>query len=155
MRIQYVKIKNLGPFRKVNLQLHDKDVIGVQAKWKGNSRKSNQSGKSFFMEVMKWAFTGESRAEKDTELIHHGEDSGEVVVGLTDGEQSHVIRRGKTAKNESVLEFGSQDKSAEAQEAINKLIGFLPSEFDMTCYFEQEEINSFMKLTPAKKKNTS
>lgn len=152
MRIQYVKIKNLGPFRKVNLDLHDKDVIGVQARWKGNSRKSNQSGKSFLMEAIKWCLTGDSRAEKDIELIHHGEDAGEVIVCLTDGEKSHVIRRGKTIKNESVLEVGSQEKSKEAQETINKLIGFLPNEFDMTAYFEQEEINSFMKLTPAKKK---
>lgn len=152
MRIQYVKIKNLGPFKKLHLRMHDKDVIGVQAKWKGNSRKSNQSGKTFLLETMKWGLTGESRAEKDVELIHHGEEYGEVIIGIGDDTQTHIIRRGKDHKNNSVLEMGSQDKSKEAQEAINKLIGFLPSEFDMTVYFEQEEINSFMKLNPTKKK---
>jgi DNA repair exonuclease SbcCD ATPase subunit len=152
MRIQYVKIKNLGPFKNVKLDLSDKDVIGVQGRWKGNSRRSNQSGKSFFMEAVKWCATGNSRADKDIELIHHGADYGEVEIGIGDKDDVTVIRRGKDIKNNSVLEIGNKDKSKEAQDTINKLIGFLPSEFDMTLFFKQEEINAFMDLKPQEKK---
>jgi DNA repair exonuclease SbcCD ATPase subunit len=152
MKIQYIKIKNLGPFKSTKIELSDKDVIGIQGRWKGNSRRSNQSGKSFLMEAIKWNLTGQSRADKDIELIHHGSDYGEVEVCIGDGSDTHVIRRGKDSKNNSVLEIGAKDKSKEAQETINKLIGFLPNEFDMTLFFKQEEINMFMDLKPQEKK---
>lgn len=152
MKIQYIKIKNLGPFKTAKIELSDKDVIGIQGRWKGNSRRSNQSGKSFLMEAIKWNLTGQSRADKDIELIHHGSDYGEVEVCIGEGSDTHIIRRGKDSKNNSVLEIGSKDKSKEAQETINKLIGFLPNEFDMTLFFKQEEINMFMDLKPQEKK---
>lgn len=152
MRIKSISIKNLGPYKEASIDLYDKDIIGVMGKSRSNSRQSNQTGKSFFLEAIKWALTGESRAKTNFELVHMGEQAGECTVVLGDDENEHIIRRG-VSEREGILEVNFEDKKALAQEAINKLIGFTPKELGMTLFFDQGNINRFMDLgAPEKKK---
>jgi DNA repair exonuclease SbcCD ATPase subunit len=152
MRLKSLKITNLGPYQgEHEIDLIDKDIIGVIAKSTTNARKSNQSGKSFLVEAIRWIITGESRAKTDFELVHHGEDFGEGILVIEDEDQDYVIRRGRSEK-EGILEINFEDKTSKAQAAIDKLIGFDSKELDMTLFFEQGNTNTFIDLPSDKKK---
>lgn len=135
-------------FRKFD----DKDIIGIMGEFKGRPRASNQSGKSSTIEAMTFALFGLSRAEKDIELIHYGEDVMWVELVLFDGDKKYKIKRGRDIKNNGILEVDFLDKKKEAQEAICELIGFDKKEFELTTFFKQSDISQFMDLGPAEKK---
>lgn len=153
MRITYLKIENFGPFVKEYIELEDKDIIGIIAEWLANPGKSNRSGKSFLIEAIWYCLTGKSRADKEVELIHAGADAMLVELGLVNRKKEKFkIRRGRTLKGEGLLEADWVTKKKEAQEEINKLIGSTPDEFELTNFFQQGDINKFMDLKPAEKK---
>ena len=72
---------------------------------------ANGAGKSALLDAITWALWGKSRARRDDELIHLGEDEMAVEFAFGLGEQTYrVLRRRKAGKRGStLLDFQMQD----------------------------------------------
>ena len=154
-----VIFENFMRIRKSEIDIPHSGVIGILAKGSDDPDRSNFLGKSSVPEGIKYALTGDSRASKETELIHHGQESMYVELQFVNLEKSGekvVIKRGRDIKNNGLLEFTSNlesgDKKQDAQKRIDDFLGMSKSDFDMTVFFKQAEINQFMSLSPTAKK---
>lgn len=155
MIIYSVKLFNFMGFHGEHYRkFYDKAVIGIIGEYKGNAEHSNQSGKTTIIEAITYALFGLSRAAKELELIHYGEDMMWVeVVLINDDGKKFTIKRGRDVKNNGILEVDFQDKKTEGQESICKLLGFDKKEFQLTTFFKQSDINQFMDLGSSEQKN--
>lgn len=145
-------MKNFMLYKDFHEKFKDKDIIGILAEYKNNPRKSNRGGKSTITEAIKYCLFGMSRAKKDIDLIHHGEEVMWVEVGLVDDGKKFTVKRGRDHKNKGLLECDWIDKKKEAQEEINRIVGCNGEELELTNFFKQSDINQFMELGPNKKK---
>lgn len=144
-------MQNFMLFPKFHRIFGNKDVIGIVAEYKADKLRSNRGGKSTILEAIRFAFNGSSRAPRTVDLIHKGEKEMCVEVVLIDGDTKHHIRRGCDAKGNSFIDADSITKSDEAQKYINELLGFDSNDFDLTCFFKQQDINQFMEMKPREK----
>jgi exonuclease SbcC len=74
----------------------------------------NGAGKSALLDAVTWALWGKSRARRDDELVHLGEDEMAVEFTFRLGEQTYrVLRQRKSGKRGStMLDFQIQDTSS-------------------------------------------
>lgn len=156
MKIAYLKLENFMLYKKFNRKFEDKDIIGILCEYEDNPTRSNRGGKSTIPEAIKYCLFGLSRAKKEINLIHHGEEVMTVEVGLVDSDgKTYTIKRGRqgnSRKNSGLLECDWVDKKKEAQEEINKLLGCSGEELELTNFFKQSDINQFMELGSTKQK---
>lgn len=144
MKIAGLILENFMGYRHLKRSFKDKDIIGLVG--------DNKVGKTTILEAILWIAFGASRAERDVELIHRGQDFTLNKLILDDDGRKIVITRGRDIKNNGTLEIRGVEKKGEVQAIINKLIGYNKDEFVLTCFFKQMDINQFMELRPAKKK---
>lgn len=152
MKIGMVELENFMLYKKFKRNFSDKDVVGIVAEYANNENKSNKGGKSTLVEAVRWVLFGDSRADFDVELIHRGANHMFGQVTLVDGKLKTKIKRGVDAKGHTILEVNGIEKKREAQAEINKLIGYTSDEFALTTFYKQGDINQFMELKPAQKK---
>lgn len=153
MKIHALELYNFMLYRKFKKVFGDKDIIGILAEYLDDPIRSNKGGKSTIVEAIKYILQGSSRAEREIELIHHGESEMWGKLVLEEDGKFYSIKRGRDIKNNGLLEVEGVDKKREAQEVIDELIGYNKSELDLTCFFKQMDINQFMELKPADKKH--
>jgi len=153
MKIHSLKLKNFMLYKTFNESFYDKDIIGITCKYYDNKHKSNRGGKSTIIEAISYALFGVSRAKKEIDLIHHGQEFMYVELVLIDGDKKYKIKRGRDLKNHGVFEVGLLEKNKESKLEIENLIGFNKNDFLLTNYFKQNDINKFMNLNHADKKN--
>ena len=124
----------------------------------------NGAGKSALLDAITWALWGRSRAKRDDELIHLGEDemAAEFTFGL--GEQVYrVLRRRKAGKRGStLLDFQLQDDErwrsiAETgvratQAKIERLLRLDYETFVNSAFLRQGRADEFTVKTPAERK---
>ena len=125
---------------------------------------ANGAGKSALLDAITWALWGRSRAKRDDELIHLGED--EMVVEFTFGlgEQAYrVLRRRKSGKRGStVLDFQAQDGERwrslseggvrATQAKIERLLRLDYDTFVNSAFLRQGRADEFTVKTPAERK---
>lgn len=151
MKLKSLRLQNFMLYRKFFRVFSDKDVIGIIAEYADNEDRSNRGGKTTIIEAIRYCLFGSSRAEREVDLIHHGEDEMWVELILEDGKETHSIKRGRSKANVPILEVDRIQKSGEAQSYINQLLGFNEREFELTCFFKQQEINQLMEMSPRDK----
>lgn len=152
MKIGMVELENFMLYKKFKRNFADKDVIGIVAEHASNKEKSNKGGKSTVVEAVRWIIYGDSRAERDVELIHRGAKHMFGQITLVDGKIKTTIKRGIDLKGHSILEVNGIEKKREAQAEINRIIGCNSDELALTSFYKQSDINQFMELKPAQKK---
>lgn len=134
-------------YKKFYRKFDDKEIIGIIAEWMVNNKKSNRSGKSTVLEAVKYCLFGLSRAKKEVNLIHKGEEIMWVEIGLLDDNgELHIVKRGRDIKNHGILETSWNEKKGEAQKEIDDLIGCTKEDFELTNFFTQSQVNKFMEL---------
>lgn len=151
--IEEIELCNFGIFKGVQkVYLGDKEIIGIKAIYEEDSERSNRGGKSTFTEAFLYAFTGSCRAKKEVDMIHHGEEFMYVQVKVKNVETEEVktIKRGRDIKNKGLLSVDWTEKTRDAQEAINELLG-IGDDFELTSFFKQADIHGFMEKGPAEK----
>ena len=144
MKIAGLHLENFMGYKHFKRSFRQYEVIGLVG--------PNKSGKTTLLEAIYWILFGVSRAERDVELIHRGEDQAIGKLTLDDDGKKIVITRGRDIKNNGMLEIKGVDKKGEVQKIINNLLGYDKDEFGLTTFFKQMDINGFMELKPAKKK---
>lgn len=153
LKIYSLELKNFMAYKKLKIIFNDKDVIGIICNYINNKKKSNFGGKTTIIEGIKYAAFGLSRASNEISLIHKGKELMWAKLVLIDADGvKYPIKRGRDINNKGMLECGWVEKKREAQEAINDLIGSDEHDFELTSFFDQEDINGFMNLKPAKMK---
>ena len=124
----------------------------------------NGAGKSALLDAITWAVWGQSRAKRDDELIHLGEDemAAEFTFGL--GKQAYrVLRRRKAGKRGStLLDLQVQDDGrwrsiAEGgvratQAKIERLLRLDYDTFVNSAFLRQGRADEFTVKTPAERK---
>lgn len=153
MILEKLIIKNFMRIREAELDFSDKTIVGIRAIGMDDPERSNYIGKTTLIEAVGYCITGNSRADKDIELIHDGESAMEVTTIWKDvNGNSHKIRRGRDENNTGLIEVGFADKGKEPQQAIDDLFGITSEDFEQIFYFQQQEIHTFMNETADKKK---
>ena len=125
---------------------------------------ANGAGKSALLDAITWALWGRSRAKRDDELIHLGEDEMVVEFTFELEEQAYcVLRRRKSGKRGStVLDFQAQDGErwrslAEGgvratQAKIERLLRLDYDTFVNSAFLRQGRADEFTLKTPAERK---
>jgi len=144
MKIHSLELHNFMLHKKFKRKFGDKSIIGFLG--------DNMSGKTSVIEAVSYCAYGNSRAETETDLIRRGADNMWVKMILSEGKKKYTILRGRDSKNKGLLEIKGIDKKKDAQKVINELLGMDGKEFTLTSFFKQSEINEFMQLGGAKKK---
>jgi DNA repair exonuclease SbcCD ATPase subunit len=153
MILEKLIIKNFMRIKETELDFSDKTIVGIRAEGIDDPERSNYIGKTTLMEAVYFCVTGRSRADKDIELIHDGEEVMEVITVWKDvNGNSHKIRRGRDIKNNGVIEVGFADKGKDPQQAIDDLFGITADDLEQIFFFKQQEIHEFMNLTADRKK---
>lgn len=158
MFVRTLEIEGFMPYRdKHRLTFHEGQIIGITGQYGDDFSRSNRAGKSSFVDAMVWCFYGESRAQKEIELIHNAVELARVSAELYDPttDKSSWITRTRDKSNKGSLEvtgFEGEKKKA-GQELVNKLIGMSYEEFEFTAFFKQNDIDQFMEADSQKKKD--
>jgi DNA repair exonuclease SbcCD ATPase subunit len=157
MYIKKVVVENFMPYKgKYELNFRRRQLVGILGQYDGDPERSNRSGKSSFVDAILWCLYGKSRAKRDIELVHTGQERTQVTVELFEPEieKATIITRWRTNENKGGLELkGSEGEKKKASQAqIDKIIGFDHEEFLFTAFFKQNDIDQFMNADPQKKK---
>lgn len=153
MKIYSLELENFMLFKSFKKKFGDKDIIGIIAEYAANKERSNKGGKSTIPEAIRYILFGDSRAEREVELIHHGADQMMGILVLDDDDGKKItIKRGRDIKNNGILEVSGCANKKESQAFINELIGMDSQEFVLTNFIKQQDINLFLNLGSAQKK---
>jgi DNA repair exonuclease SbcCD ATPase subunit len=156
--LKSLKIKNFMRIKDAFIEFPLEGVFGILAQGKDDPDRSNFIGKTTTIEAIRYNLTGLSRASKETSLIHHNTDSmlTELVLLDLDSNAEYTIKRGRAISGEGLLEYSDSkligEKSEQAKNYLEQLLGMTPDDFDLTIFFKQSEINQFMNLGPSDKK---
>lgn len=152
--IDSIKFNNFMRYRDVELKLPEIGVFGIVAEDQSDKDRSNYIGKSTFGAGVRYVCTGNSDADKDIDLISHNEDVMfiEMVLKNTETGEVYPIKRGRTSKNEGILQAGLHDKTGDSQKQIYGILGLSKDDFDLTVFYKQDDIHSFMFRSPTEKK---
>ena len=152
IQLSHLTLHNFGIFKDCKIDFKGKDIIGILAEYQDDKTRSNRSGKTLILEAIKYNLIGTTRAKRNINMIHHGQESMMVTCIYSDSDgKEYKVRRGVDLKGNSVLELDWVEKTREAQEAIKDLFGVDREDFELTSYFKQSDINGFMDLSPAEK----
>lgn len=150
--VKSMEIENFMRIKNADVVFPESGIFGILAQGHKNKRRSNFLGKSTITKAVRYALTGSYDGNKETDLIHNDEKLMKVKLILSDGTKDYSITRGRDYKNKGLVELDWIDKTTEAKNAITNLIGLDKDDFDLTSFFKQEEINSFMLLSNTEKK---
>lgn len=138
--------------KKQIIPFHDQQLISIMGQWEDNPERSNQSGKSSFIEALTYCLWGETRAKTEKELLNDRYDEDMFVELLFDVEGvEYTLKRGRTTGNKPIIELSGYEENKEIQTVIDKLIGLTYRDFVATCYFMQGDIHTFMEANNAEK----
>jgi DNA repair exonuclease SbcCD ATPase subunit len=150
--LEKLTLHNFGVYKDEVLDFTGKDIVGILAEYAKASQRSNRAGKSLIIESIKYNLIGKHRYGKANQMIHRGEKEMFVEAIYRDSNgQEYNIKRGVDYKGKGLLQLNWADKSREAQEAIEDLFGISKDDFELTTFFQQQDINGFMDLSASKK----
>jgi exonuclease SbcC len=124
----------------------------------------NGAGKSALLDAITWAVWGRSRARRDDELIHLGEDEMTVEFTFGLGEQTYrVLRQRKAGKRgSSLLDFQVQDDERwrsigessirDTQAKIERILRLDYETFVNSAFLRQGRADEFTVKTAAERK---
>jgi DNA repair exonuclease SbcCD ATPase subunit len=147
-----LELHNFGVYKDTVLNFDGKSIIGILGTYSDSAERSNRAGKSLIIEAIKYNLIGKQRYSKASQMIHRGEKEMFVEAIYKDSQgKEYKIRRGVDHKSKGLLNLDWIDKSRESQEAINDLFGISKDDFELTSFFQQQDINGFMDLSPTRK----
>lgn len=128
--------------------------IAVVGRYMENARRSNWSGKTAWLEAIRFALTGAHRKRVDDTLITHGADLMSAAVEMSTG---LVVFRTRPRGGPTVLRVvdGEQTFEREAAEAhLARIIRLPVDDFDNTSWFGQGDVQALCGKTSGVRRET-
>lgn len=153
---QHLSLTNFMCYRQAEL-----DFAGIHVACLAGE---NGAGKSALLDGITWALWGKSRARRDDELIHQGEDEMAVEFTFGLGEQTYrVLRRRKAGKRGStLLDFQLRDGDSyrslaesgvrATQAKIERILRLDYETFINSAFLRQGRADEFTVKTAAERK---
>lgn len=129
---------------------------------------NNGNGKSAIIDAMTWALWGETRAKRDDDLIHQGQDEMSVEFEFTVSEQNYRVirkharprRRGSSGQSSLNFQVAREDgfrsidgdTMAQTQQKIIDTLHMDYSTFTNSAYLRQGHADEFTTSSPSKRK---
>ncbi|MBN1643595.1 MAG: SMC family ATPase [Dehalococcoidales bacterium] len=129
---------------------------------------NNGNGKSAIIDAMTWALWGETRAKRDDELIHQGQNETEVEFEFAVGGQNYRIirkhsrpkKRGSSGQSSLHLQIANDggfraidgDTMTQTQQKIIDILHMDYNTFTNSAYLRQGHADEFTTANPAKRK---
>lgn len=128
--------------------------IAVVGRYVENARRSNWSGKTAWLEAIRFALTGAHRKRLDDALITHGADRMEVELEMSTG---LVVTRSRPRGGPTVLRVsdGAEKLERDAAEAhLVRVIRLPVDDFDNTSWFGQGDVQALCGKTSGVRRET-
>lgn len=151
---QKLTLNNFISYRQASLDfsgLHTACICGA-----------NGAGKSSLLEAITWAIWGETRVDKDDDLIYLGETNTRVDFEFLYNEQYYRIIRTKKLKGNKTLDFQichhgefnslSGKNLTDTQNNINECLKIDYKTFLNSAYLKQGQADEFMSKTAGERK---
>lgn len=151
MRVARVWMTNWMRFAGDNTVDLDAAVYGIVGAYDDDERRSNWSGKTAFVEAIRFALFGVHRAAREDGWITHGEPGGSVSVTLSDGTLITRSRRRGQATRLLVERGGEQATGDAAQAVLDTALGLGRDDFEVTCWFGQKQMARLILAKPVER----
>lgn len=149
MRIERIELENWMPFGgSFELDLPG-GPIAVTGVYVGNPRRSNWSGKTAFLEAIRWALFGKHRKRVDDSVIHRGTDVTRVRLVFSDGLTVERSKRLRKAVRLTVEYEGETFTKKLAQSKIEEILGLTDDDLCNTLHFAQGDIEAIVERQSA------
>lgn len=147
MHITKLTLRNWMRYRGERTVELGPNIYSVTARLDSNEDRSNWLGKSSFMGAIPFALYGKHEKNTEDEWITNGEDEGEVRLVLSHGMVvSRARRRGKTTVL-TVTDGKSVLTGKEAQEEVDRVVGFDAKDFFAAVFVRQKRLDAFVQST--------
>lgn len=153
--IKSLMLYNAGPYRGEHVVELRSMVYAITARFESDPGRSNTGGKSFLLEMIRFALTGQlakfRRYDADG-WITRGEREGRVRLELEDG--YWISRERKRGQPTQVkfggpgVELGKGAAQADAAEKVLKHLCFDEEDFCNVAYFEQKQMARLVLTQP-------
>lgn len=153
--IEKIRIENFMCFKGIHtLEFTGRELVGIIGAYDGDKSESNRSGKTAFLDSIRWCLYGKSRAKRANELIHSGLDQASVTIDLAgDRKQISVTRLvSKNTGGQLFIHTAKGEKKKATQEKLNEYLGMTWPECEATSFFKQNDIDQFLECDSTKKK---
>lgn len=162
IEFDYLAGENFQSFGKVQFDLRNRGVVflrGINAD--DPEQDSNGSGKSSLIELIYWVLTGKSlRGHKANDIIRWGASSCRGELGLTIGDKSYIIKRGRKdpeLKNGVKIYIDGEDASArlatDTETKVIDLLGRTDKNLKHICFMTADLTNRFSALSRNERAN--
>lgn len=154
MRIKWLEFEYFlcfGP--KVRLDFTPEFNVLITGQWHNQKHRSNWSGKSSLLEVIKFLLYGETRSKYNKEIPNDNFDKAAKVSGAIeiDGKEYVIHREASRSSTKLEIEGESSVDKKNLQARLNQRFGYSYSDFVSTCFFNQGEIHQFMEAKSTEK----
>lgn len=149
MWIKRVKSVNFMAFAGTQEVVLPIGPIAIVGRYTENPRKSNWSGKSAWLEAIRFALTGAHRKRTDDAVITYGADRMEVELETSTGV---IITRSRPRGGPTVLRLidpttGLMHERESAEQLLSRFIRLSVEDFDNTSWFGQGDVQALCAKT--------
>lgn len=150
MRLESIDLVGWMPFKEqvqLTLPAGPIAIVGTHA---GDTRRSNRSGKTAFLEAITWCLFGVHRKRLDDQIINSQSELCSVTVGLGEMLIARGRQRGESTKLRVKL-HGKEATGQKAQEMILEYVGLQLDDYLATLCFRQGDVESIINRTPGER----
>lgn len=153
-RIVRVELKNFLCFKGEQAVDLPAGPVAIVATYAGNERRSNQGGKTSFLQVVRWACWGIHRKRIDDRIIYTGQDEVSASLRFSDG-----VALGRSRPRGGLTKvWFSQEASTvygeDAEDAIADYLGLTYRDAKATVLFEQGDTEALVGKQSSERRET-
>jgi len=159
LKIKRLEFEYVLPFgKKTVIDFPDRFNVSVIGQWFNQPKRSNYTGKSSFIELIRLLIYGKCRAKYQSEIPNDKYNKIGVVHGvIVNDDIEYALTRTFNGKS-STLEIqcdARQDlqdfQKTELQTELDNIFGLTEEEFVQTCFFKQGDVSQLMEAQPTAK----
>jgi DNA repair exonuclease SbcCD ATPase subunit len=151
MRLERIRMRNWLRYAGEHSISLDGTIYGIVGQYADDKRRSNWSGKTSFVEAIRFALFGVHRAAREDGWITRDKESGFVELVTDNG---WIIRRERKRGRVTQLTVegpGGFSVGDDAQDLLNQVVGFDKDDFEVTCWFGQKQLARLVLARPSER----
>lgn len=157
MLLKRLKADDFLIFKSIDIDLSTHSLSAIIGQFAADKKRSNGSGKSAFIEAIRYGLFNQTRSKSKDGIIRSGSSECSVEIEFTvRSKHYHVIRKRKLSgvAESSLLIDGRQagNKVAVVNAAIEQALGVDAELFDLIYFFRQRDHFTFVESGPTERK---